>query len=288
MKRWLRVTCFFAVTVLGAYLGQELLLFPALTQAQRFRFSGKPEPTPLRVERFLVATPDGMDLVAWRLQSDTTSESSQKRVAVLYHSGHDTLTKTFPLQKWLQELGFTSYSFDYRGFGESTGWPSEAGLYTDADAVLKWVTEREQVPPTSLTVVAVGSGAAIAASAAARSQVKTLVLVSPVGSIPERLGALGNNGVAAHLLRYNLPTASFVSELTSTCLISVYPETMDESAHVISDSYRGAVNAERLVSSTRSSPVDLLRKFQPQLQALLRNCSQRSSIEKPAADHPHG
>jgi abhydrolase domain-containing protein 12 len=34
---------------------------------------------------------------------------------------------------------------DYRGFGDSSGWPSEAGLAEDAKAVYRWVEERVMV-----------------------------------------------------------------------------------------------------------------------------------------------
>ena len=39
-------------------------------------------------------------------------------------------------------MGYHVICFDYRGYGDSTGSPSEAGLVHDALTVYKWVLER--------------------------------------------------------------------------------------------------------------------------------------------------
>lgn len=40
------------------------------------------------------------------------------------------------------ELKYDVFSFDYRGFGDSTGEPSEQGLVKDARAVYDWIYHR--------------------------------------------------------------------------------------------------------------------------------------------------
>lgn len=42
----------------------------------------------------------------------------------------------------LQKEDFHTIAFDYRGFGDSTGWPSEMGLVRDFQCVAQWVRER--------------------------------------------------------------------------------------------------------------------------------------------------
>ena len=39
----------------------------------------------------------------------------------------------------LRQLGLNLLAFDYRGYGESGGTPSEAGLYRDADAAYRYL-----------------------------------------------------------------------------------------------------------------------------------------------------
>ena len=56
-------------------------------------------------------------------------------------------------------------AFDYRGFGYSTGSPSERGLANDAIAVIQWAIEEAKVPPENIVLVAQSLGTALAAAA---------------------------------------------------------------------------------------------------------------------------
>jgi abhydrolase domain-containing protein 12 len=53
---------------------------------------------------------------------------------------------------------------DYRGFGTSTGWPSEAGLLTDALTLVSFATERAGIPAERIVIFAQSIGTAVAMS----------------------------------------------------------------------------------------------------------------------------
>jgi abhydrolase domain-containing protein 12 len=55
-------------------------------------------------------------------------------------------------------------SFDYRGFGLSSGLPSEQGLLLDALAVVKWVTTTAHVPPDRIVIYGQSLGSAVSLS----------------------------------------------------------------------------------------------------------------------------
>ncbi|KIH87412.1 abhydrolase domain-containing protein 12 [Sporothrix brasiliensis 5110] len=52
-------------------------------------------------------------------------------------------------------------TFDYRGFGRSTGKPSESGLVTDALAVVDWAMNVAGIPPSRIVVFAQSMGTAV-------------------------------------------------------------------------------------------------------------------------------
>lgn len=52
-------------------------------------------------------------------------------------------------------------TFDYRGFGLSTGAPSEPGLLTDAVAVFNWATEVARIPPERIVIFGQSLGSAV-------------------------------------------------------------------------------------------------------------------------------
>jgi fermentation-respiration switch protein FrsA (DUF1100 family) len=47
-------------------------------------------------------------------------------------------------------LGASSFLFDYRGYGFSTGRPTEKGLYEDAAAAFRWLVEAKGIDPGNI------------------------------------------------------------------------------------------------------------------------------------------
>ncbi len=75
----------------------------------------------------------------------------------------------------------TAVLFNYRGYGESDGKPSESALVEDAVAVADWAKERFPNRPLVLFGLSLGSG--VAALATPRTKPDALVLVSPYRSV---------------------------------------------------------------------------------------------------------
>ena len=57
-------------------------------------------------------------------------------------------------------------AFDYRGFGRSTGSPSEHGLITDAISVIEWALKVAKVSPDRIILIAQSLGTGLATAAA--------------------------------------------------------------------------------------------------------------------------
>jgi fermentation-respiration switch protein FrsA (DUF1100 family) len=71
------------------------------------------------------------------------------------------------------------YLVNYRGYGGSTGSPSEAALVADAQAVFDWVRTRHE----HIAVMGRSLGTGVASALAASRPVERLVLVTPFDSI---------------------------------------------------------------------------------------------------------
>lgn len=77
-------------------------------------------------------------------------------------------------------------TFDYRGFGHSTGIPSENGLILDALAVVDWVMNIAGIPPSRIMIFAQSMGTAVSIAMAEQLALKSppvvfagTVLVAP-------------------------------------------------------------------------------------------------------------
>ena len=82
---------------------------------------------------------------------------------------------------YFAELPATTVLLNYRGYGESTGRPSERHLVADAVAVSEWAKQRHPERPLVLFGSSLGTG--VAALTAARVKPDAAILVSPYRSI---------------------------------------------------------------------------------------------------------
>ena len=70
----------------------------------------------------------------------------------------------------------TCFAFDYRGYGESGGTPTEPGLYRDAEAAYRYLRDRLGVPPERIVIFGHSLGSAVAVELATREPAAGLVL----------------------------------------------------------------------------------------------------------------
>ena len=82
-----------------------------------------------------------------------------------------------------ERLGVSVFIFDYRGYGQSTGRPSEPGLYRDAAAALAQVRALPDADPARIVLFGRSLGAAVAVELATREPVRAVILESPFTSI---------------------------------------------------------------------------------------------------------
>ncbi|KAK3898353.1 abhydrolase domain-containing protein 12 [Staphylotrichum tortipilum] len=114
-------------------------------------------------------TPDNETLIAWHIRSLSFSATPPRNLILLFHGAAGTLA-THPRPATYHSLtSLPSESnpthllaLDYRGFGASTGTPSERGLLTDAAALADWAMEHLGVPAQRIVLVGHSLGAGVA------------------------------------------------------------------------------------------------------------------------------
>jgi fermentation-respiration switch protein FrsA (DUF1100 family) len=107
-------------------------------------------------------------------------------VVLIVHGRSSNISTRASIASSLLKDGFGVLLFDYRGYGRSSGRPSEAGLTEDAQAAYDWL-QRQGVASRNLIVVGQSLGNAPAAQLSASRPVAALVLVSPFTSLPEAI-----------------------------------------------------------------------------------------------------
>jgi hypothetical protein len=85
----------------------------------------------------------------------------------------------------LYSLGVSTLIIDYRGYGRSTGKPSEENLYADAELAFRWLTESKRVPTNKLFAFGESIGGAVAIELASKRKVAGLIVESSFTSLKE-------------------------------------------------------------------------------------------------------
>ncbi len=161
-----------------------------------------------------IVTPDGETLHAWWL------EHPQPRGQVLFwHGNGGNLSLWLDVIAGLRRRGFSVLATDYRGYGASTGTPSERGLYTDADAAVALFDA--QLRKAGVPVVFWGRsiGTPVAARATSRVRPDALVLESP---FPDLHALFRGNPVMRGLLlfaSYRFPTSRLIERYDGPLLV---------------------------------------------------------------------
>lgn len=106
-------------------------------------------------------------------------ERSGARGTVLFaHGNAEDIGHGRAFQDGIADLGFSVATFDYPGYGLSSGRVGESGAYAAIDAVYQWLVDERGVDPSSLVVHGRSLGGAMAADLAARQPVAGVILES--------------------------------------------------------------------------------------------------------------
>ncbi len=129
-------------------------------------------------EELMLETPDGERIIAWHV-----APREQRPVIVYFHGNGGNVSYRAARFRTFASAGFGVVALSYRGYGGSSGHPSEAGLIADAVAVYTAANRRYGADRIVLWGESLGTGVAVAL--AAERPIKALVLESPFASALE-------------------------------------------------------------------------------------------------------
>jgi fermentation-respiration switch protein FrsA (DUF1100 family) len=87
---------------------------------------------------------------------------------------------------WFRDLGVNLFAYDYRGFGASDGVPSEPGVYADADAAYRYLTDSLRVPPSRIILFGHSLGTGVTIELARHVQAAGLIVEDAYTSVANR------------------------------------------------------------------------------------------------------
>jgi uncharacterized protein len=207
-------TALVVVVVLGVVVWLVRWLEPRLAF---FPFAGEtvtPRSSGVEYQPLALTTADGERLHAWHLARPDAHAD-----VVYFHGNGGNLSVWSDVLVELWRQGFDVLAIDYRGYGLSTGTPSEQGLYRDVDATLRFVDERPHARSRPLIYWGRSLGTVMAAYAASRRAPDGIVLES---GFPSMRSVLETNPVMWVLSwgsSYRMPTVDWMAGVRQPTLV---------------------------------------------------------------------
>jgi fermentation-respiration switch protein FrsA (DUF1100 family) len=137
----------------------------------------------LAFEDLKLETEDGETLAAWWVPAENA-----RGVVLLFHGNAGNISHRLDYLTMFNGLRYSTLILDYRGYGLSTGAPSEEGTYRDASAAWRHLTEARGIAEHDIVILGESLGAAVGSWLAARHTPRALVLASAFTSVDD-LGA---------------------------------------------------------------------------------------------------
>jgi fermentation-respiration switch protein FrsA (DUF1100 family) len=156
---------------------------------------------------------DSVSLAAWWVPAP-----SSRGALVFCHGNAGNMGDRVAKLRLFHDLGLSVLAFDYRGYGQSQGKPSEEGTARDMDAAIAHVIDARGVPLRRIVFYGESLGGAVAAAAAARHRPAGLVLESTFTSARE-MARRHYPFVPAFLVRIGYDSLASIRTLTCPKLI---------------------------------------------------------------------
>lgn len=173
------------VVVLAGWLGLVGLLF-VFQRKLIYLPSRGPAPPAASViegaEDVSFETADGLRLAGWFVPARGGGDGT----AVVFFNGNaGDRSLRAPFASAVSRAGFSVLLFDYRGYADNPGSPSEAALLADARAARAYLARRPGVAADRIVYYGESLGTGVAVALAAESPPAGLVLRSPFTSLAE-------------------------------------------------------------------------------------------------------
>ncbi|OHB50766.1 MAG: hypothetical protein A2Y10_01700 [Planctomycetes bacterium GWF2_41_51] len=134
----------------------------------------------LEYQKVQLKTSDNILLSAWYIPAKNARFS-----LIFCHGNGGNISHRLENINILNELGINCFIFDYRGYGESQGKPSEKGLYIDAQTAYNWLVSEKNILPENIIIYGQSLGGSVAAHLASNVKAGGVIIESAFTSFAD-------------------------------------------------------------------------------------------------------
>lgn len=143
-----------------------------------------PKSVGLDYENVELITDDGTRIHGWFIPYDKASDTQKQATLLFLHGNAGNISHRMDSIKLFNNIGLNILIIDYRGYGQSTGKPGEAGTYQDAEAAWHYLTATRGIKENKIIVFGRSLGGSVAAWLASQHTPAALIVESSFSSVP--------------------------------------------------------------------------------------------------------
>lgn len=186
----------------------SLIYYPAR------KLDATPKQFGLTYEPISFRTEDGVALSGWYLPAEES-----RGVLLFFHGNAGNISHRMLSLQLFNRLGLSTFIFDYRGYGQSEGRPSETGTYRDAEAAWRYLVEKRKVDPSRIVVFGRSLGAAIGSYLATKHTPRALIVESGFTDVPDLAAKFYPFLPVRRLTRFHYTTIDYVTRRNCPILV---------------------------------------------------------------------
>lgn len=163
-----------------------------------------------------VPAEDGIDLHGWLLEN-----SDADYTVIFSHGNAGNISGRLSIAKTIYDAGASVFLYDYRGYGQSDGSPTEKSLYRDADALISYLNREADISSEQMIFYGRSLGGTVAAYMASERNGAGLVLDSSfinLKTIAKDVMPI----IPTFLIQATFPTDEFLKKSSGTPLMIMH------------------------------------------------------------------
>jgi hypothetical protein len=125
----------------------------------------------LNFENIYLKTQDRVEIHGWFIPS-----SKANYTLLFCHGNAGNIAHRLEKISIFHNLGLNIFIFDYRGYGESKGRPSEKGLYLDLNCVYDYLVNQRKIPSKKIILYGESLGSAVVIDLASYKKIGGIIL----------------------------------------------------------------------------------------------------------------
>lgn len=144
------------------------------------------EKLPFGVDEVFITTEDNVRLQAYYLKNP-----SSERMLIFFHGNAGNICHRISDIINLKNCGINVLAISYRGYGKSSGTPSEKGIYKDGAAALDYAMQTLGYSVENIIIFGRSIGSTVAVHISQQKDIAGLILITPLTSAKAQAKAKG-------------------------------------------------------------------------------------------------